>query len=92
MYAINYLGVVSDVDLKKISKKDKKQIKKAIENKLMIDPALYSMSLRRPLAGYRKMRVGKYRVIFSFNKKKEECLVIGIRHRENIYGEVGKRV
>ncbi len=92
MYKINYLGVVIDADLRKISKTDKKKIKTGIENKLMVDPALYSLSLRRPLAGYRKMRVGKYRVIFSFNEKKKTCLVVGIRHRENIYEEMNKRV
>ncbi|MDD2935108.1 MAG: type II toxin-antitoxin system RelE/ParE family toxin [Candidatus Pacebacteria bacterium] len=91
-YEIFFEPVVISEDLKLIGKKDKERIKKAINVKITSHPDLYSLPLRRPLDGYRKLRVGKYRIIFKLNEKKKICLIIGIRHRENIYSITEKRL
>ncbi len=91
-YNIILKSIVLSIDLKKISKKEKIVIKKTIQQKLTTYPDLYSLPLRRPLGNYRKLRIGKYRVIFKLNIKKKQCLIIGIRHREDIYKKVSKRL
>lgn len=91
-YNIVLESVVISVDLKKIGNKDKSNIKKAIGFKLKDTPSIYSFPLRKPLGNYRKLRVGKYRVIFYLDQQKKECLIIGIRHRGDIYEKVAKRI
>jgi len=91
-YKVFFKPVVISDDLKIIGKKDKENIKKSIDAKLKYRPDLYSLPLRRPLANYRKLRVGKYRIIFKLDEKNKACLIVGIRHRDNIYSEIGKRV
>lgn len=91
-YNIILEPVVISVDLKTIGKKDKERIRKAIDLKLKSHPDLYSLPLRRPLSNYRKLRVGKYRIIFHLNTKKRRCLIIGIRHRDDIYPKIEKRL
>ncbi|MEW6096323.1 MAG: type II toxin-antitoxin system RelE/ParE family toxin, partial [bacterium] len=41
------------------------RIRKAIEQRLATDPVKYGEPLRRSLQGYRKLRVGDYRVIYK---------------------------
>ena len=91
-YNVVFEPVVLSIDLKKISKQNKNSIKKAIETKLTSRPALYSLPLRSPLVGYKKLRVGKYRIVFKLDEENKNCIIIGIRHRENIYIESEKRV
>ncbi|MBU1046315.1 type II toxin-antitoxin system RelE/ParE family toxin [Patescibacteria group bacterium] len=91
-YNIILEPVVLSIDLKKISSKNKDIIKKSIQQKLTSYPELYSFPLRKLLGNYRKLRVGKYRVIFRIDIKKKECLIIGIRHREDIYQKISKRL
>ena len=91
-YKIFFNPIVISDDLKVIRKKDKDNIRKSIDVKLKSHPDLYSLPLRRPLANYRKLRVEKYRVVFKLDTKKKECLIIGIRHRDNIYKNIEKRI
>jgi len=91
-YKIVFEPVVVKTDLKLIDKKNKDNIRKNIDFKLKTQPDLYSLPLRRPLSNYRKLRVGKYRIIFKLNTKKKICIIIGIRHRENIYKQAEKRI
>ena len=55
-------------DLKSISKDIQYIIKRAIEEKLLIDPIKFGLPLRRNLKGHMKLRVGDYRIIYSINK------------------------
>lgn len=91
-YQILFEPIVIFEDLETIGKKDKENIKKAIDLKLTSRPDLYSLPLRRPLANYRKLRVGKYRIIFKLKEKQKTCLIIGIRHRSCIYQKITKRL
>ena len=59
------------------------RIKKAIECRLLIDPIKYGDPLRRSLKGYRKMRVGDYRIIYSIQSNSICILKIG--HRKEVY-------
>ena len=62
-----------------------KIIKKAIEEKLMIDPLKFGLPLRRNLAGLFKLRVGNFRIIYQIKEKEVIVLVVAIGHRRMVY-------
>lgn len=72
-------------DLKKISKDIQYIIRRALEEKLMIDPLKFGLPLRRNLKGLMKLRVGDYRVIYSIEKEIVTVHVIKIGHRKDVY-------
>ena len=80
--------VISD-DLPKLSSEWKEKIRHAIEERLMTHPDLYGKPLRRSLKGYRKLRVGDYRVIFRIEKNTVKIMII--QHRSVVYDRVAKR-
>jgi mRNA interferase RelE/StbE len=63
----------------------KKIIKKAIEDKLMIDPLKFGLPLRRNLLGLFKLRVGNYRIIYQIKKTEVIVLVVAVGHRRMVY-------
>ena len=90
VYEIVYeCRVVSD-DIPKFSSTNKARIRRAIEQKLSTNPETYGKPLRRSLKGYRKLRVGDYRVIYRIEKKMVK--VFAILHRSVVYQESDKRV
>jgi len=45
------------------------RIQSAIEKRLLTDPVKFGIPLRSTLRGYRKLRVGDYRVIYKIEEK-----------------------
>ncbi len=88
-FLIEYHPKVVAEDIPDLSSAMKRRIHAAIEEKLMIAPELFGKPLRRSLAGYRKLRVGDYRVIFRIDLKKIKILII--QHRSIIYKLVSNR-
>ena len=72
-------------DLKNISKDIQYIIRRAIEEKLMIDPLKFGLPLRRSLKGLMKLRVGDYRIIYSIDSEVVTVHVIKIGHRKDVY-------
>ena len=72
-------------DLKGISEDIQYIIRRAIEDKLMVDPVRFGLPLRRNLKGLMKLRVGDYRVIYSIEKQTVTVHVIKIGHRRDVY-------
>lgn len=66
------------------------KIRFAIEEKLTTAPDFYGKPLRRSLKGYRKLRVGDYRVVFRINRNK--VFVLAILHRSVVYKKITKRL
>ncbi len=81
-YKISYHKEVSG-DIKKIPKNITKRIRTAIEQRLLIDPLKFGDALRRSLQGYRKMRVGNYRIIYKLEK--DVIIILKIGHRKDVY-------
>ena len=80
----------------KFDKKSKKQfynlnrdiqerITKAIENKLVISPQIHLISLKGERAYLYKFRVGDYRLLCSKNDENRIILVVGVKHRKEVY-------
>ena len=76
-------------DLSPIPSNIQSRIKKAIEYRLLKYPFKYGEHLKRNLKGYRKMRVGDYRIIYRIQGK--EIFILKIGHRKKVYKKEGKR-
>ena len=72
-------------DIAKIPRNIKNRIKKAIEQRLAVDPLRFGEALRRSLQGYRKLRVGDYRVIYKIQQT--NVIIFKIGHRKEVYGK-----
>ena len=90
IFEISYHPLVDRDDVPKLSQEWKAKIQKAIEERLTTHPEIYGKPLRRSLKGYRKLRVGDYRVIFVLEKNTVKILVI--QHRSVVYDRINKRI
>ncbi len=85
MWPISYHPEIRN-DLSGLPQNIKTRIRKAVEQRLLIDPMRYGVPLRRSLQGYRKLRVGDYRVVFKLDKN--TIVVLKIGHRKEVYQKV----
>lgn len=85
MYKIEYLESVVKKDITVITKAEKEKIKKAIENKLAIDPISFGKPLQYSLKACRRLRVGNYRIIYKIESEKNCVLIVKIGHRKEVY-------
>ncbi len=60
-------------------------IRKAIEKKLTVDPHNFGKPLKYDLKGYRRLRVGEYRVIYKIDEGKVIVIIVDIDHRKDVY-------
>jgi mRNA interferase RelE/StbE len=70
-------------DIPRLSSTLKKRIREAIEKKLTEKPEIFGKPLRKSLHGYRKLRVGDYRVIFRIERRRVK--IFAINHRSRVY-------
>ena len=89
-FEILYHAKVVKEDIKNLSPVWRDKIKFAIEEKLTIAPDFFGKPLRRSLKGYRKLRVGDYRIVFKINGNK--LYILAIMHRSIIYKKITKRL
>ena len=88
-YKLYYHQDIPKEDLPGIPGNIRKRIKYAIESRLVSDPEKYGLPLKRGLQGYRKLRVGDYRIIFQV--KEQNIIVLKIGHRKDVYKKTNKR-
>lgn len=84
-YTIEYLETVTKEDIPKLPSTIKKVIKKAIEERLFVDPIGFGKPLRYNLKGHRRLRVGDYRIVYRIEVKTSVVLIVAIKHRKDIY-------
>jgi len=89
-YKLEYHPDIKKSDLPKIDVKNRKMIKKAIEERLAIQPEIYGRPLQRTLKGYWKLRVGDYRIVFKVSSA--SIFIFGIIHRKEVYRLIKKRI
>ena len=73
-------------DIAQFSRNIKDRIRKSIEERLLVDPIHYGDPLKKSLQGFRKLRVGDYRVIYKIGK--ETIIIFKIGHRKEVYTTV----
>lgn len=84
-YHIEYLEAVVKDDIPTLPKKIQTTIKKAIDERLMIDPIGFGKPLRYSLKGHRRLRVSDYRIVYRIEPKTNTVLIVAIKHRKDIY-------
>ena len=82
-YRIRYHPDVKAKDISKLNRTIQKRIKTAIEQRLLASLEKYSEPLRRTLKGYRKLRVGDYRIVLKIEGT--GILILAICHRKDVY-------
>lgn len=84
-YHVEYLESVVKEDIPSLPKSVKVTIKKAIEERLMLDPIGFGKPLRYSLKGHRRLRVGDYRVVYRIDPKQKLVIIVAIKHRKDVY-------
>ena len=77
-------------DLRNIDKYTADRIEVVMDSRLSKAPDLYGLPLRTPLKGFRKLRIGDYRVVYFIHSN--TVIVEAIGHRKNIYPTILKRL
>ena len=77
-------------DLDKITPAIRRRIEHSIESRLCAAPERYGSPLSGTLHGFRKLRVGDYRVIYSIHAP--EVRVMAIVHRRDAYARAERRL
>jgi mRNA interferase RelE/StbE len=83
IYSILYADNVVCKDIPALPKRQKAQIKKAIEERLTVDPVGLGKPLRYSLLGHRRLRVGDWRIIYRIDGSAVKIIKIG--NRKEVY-------
>lgn len=79
-YSVEYLDAVIKKDIPSLQKSARILIKKAIEERLMVDPIGFGKPLRYSLKGHRRLRVSDYRVIYRIDAQTNIVIIVAIKH------------
>ena len=90
-YKVIYEESVVNEDLPSLNGSSRQRIIKEIGEKLSIAPDQYGRPLRGRLKGFRRLRVGDYRVIYKIDQK-NTVLIVMIIHRKTDYKGVAGRI
>ena len=82
MYKLTYNHLVAK-DVRRLPRNIRDIIGNAIADRLAFDPFRHSIPLKYGLEGFRRMRVGGYRIIFTIDK--DTLIIHRIRHRKDAY-------
>ena len=83
-YQIRYQEEVVRKHIPALPASAKVLIKRAIEERLMVDPVGFGKPLRYSLKGHRRIRVGDYRIVYRIDKSR--VIVVAIKHRKDVTG------
>lgn len=89
-FDIRYHEIVVKEDIPGLPFAWRDKIKRSIENRLATHPEAYGKPLRQSLKGYRKLRVGDYRVIFRIERTTVKIFII--EHRSVVYKIIRQRI
>lgn len=90
MWVLNYHPKVKSDDILELAPHTVSRIENANRQRLTAEPEKYGLPLRRGLRGYRKMRIGNYRVIYKVAREEVRILMIG--HRSDVYRKTVHRI
>ncbi len=76
---VRYHPKVKNEDIPRLSPDIAVRIERAIRNRLMINPIKYGLYLHGSFKGYRKLRVGDWRIIFRVVDQEIRIIAIGNR-------------
>ena len=82
---IIYHPKVKTDDLPRLSPDMALRIRNAIEQRLMVDPIKFGFFLHGSLRGYRKLRVGDWRIVYRVVGQEVRIVAIGHRKDSIVY-------
>jgi len=80
---VKYHPKVKSEDIPRLNSFIAIRIENAIRKRLIVNPIKYGYYLRGSLKGYRKLRVGDWRIIYRIIDK--EIRIIAIGNRKDVY-------
>ncbi len=86
-YQLLYTEEVVRKHIPDLSSSAKILIKRAIEERLMIDPISFGKPLRYSLKGHRRLRISDYRVVYRIEAETNTVIIVAIKHRKDFYDE-----
>ena len=89
-YTLLYHPQVSEEDLPPLPLNVQRRLARALADRLESSPEEHGSPLKRSLKGYRKLRVGDYRVEYKIAGT--EVWILGILHRKRVYEDVLRRI
>jgi mRNA interferase RelE/StbE len=84
VYAIEYTRKAKEEDYPLIPKTMRERIRRVVEERLTVHPEI-GKPLRYEYSGFRRLRVGDWRVIYKVDEKKKIVTVTAVDHRKDIY-------
>lgn len=91
-YQVIYEEDVVEKDFTKLDGFNRQRIIKEVRKKLSVAPNQFGKPLRGKLKGYRRLRVGDYRVIYRVDREEAIILVVMVIHRRSKYRDVERRI
>jgi mRNA interferase RelE/StbE len=85
IYQIRYLEEVVRRHIPLLPPSARALIKRAIEERLMVDPIGFGKPLRYSLKGHRRLRVSDYRIVYRIEQATSTVFIVAIKHRKDIY-------
>lgn len=86
-FRVIYLHIVTEEHIPNLPKSVRNVVRKAIEDRLMTNPIAYGKPLRFSLKGYRRLRIGRYRIIYTVNCPSKTVTIVAIDHRKDVYAD-----
>jgi mRNA interferase RelE/StbE len=81
LYSIGYLESVIHSDIPSLTSGEQMLVKKAVEEKLRIDPMGYGRPLRYSFQGHRRLRVGDdIRILYRIEPIEGKVFILAIRN------------
>ena len=87
-FKIEYTESVVRSDIPDLPTSIRERIKKAINERLSVDPISYGKPLRFSFKGCRRLRVGDYRVVYIIDFKSKTVIIASIGHRKIVYNKL----
>lgn len=87
LYSVEYLDIVIAEDIPALTTSARSMIKRAIEERIMVDPIGFGKPLRYSLKGHRRLRVSNYRIIYRIEANHHRVIIVGIKHRKDVYDD-----
>jgi mRNA interferase RelE/StbE len=84
-YQIRYLEEVIRKHIPSLPSSARALIKKAIEDRLMVDPIGLGKPLRYSLKGHKRLRVSDYRIVYRIEPETQTVVIVAIKHRKEVY-------
>jgi mRNA interferase RelE/StbE len=84
-YSFEYLEEAVKNDLAQIPRNIRDIIKRAIEERLGVDPFSFGKPLRYSWEGHKSHRVGDYRIVYRIKEMEKIVLIVAIKHRKEAY-------